>query len=470
MKWIQFLMDRRRIISAIVWAFAIIIPLSGYQKQAFSEENALSLNDCLDIAFKHNQDIEGARLMKNEAGSKLAQAKSKRFPEVKAEASAGYISELNRIGLGDMTVDIPGLSTVTIPGREMEMGENEKADLALSLIQPIYTGGRIESGIKMAQAGFEIACHQISLEENRIRNEVTTLFYQLAKSVEYKKVTIMSRDQIERHLKDAKNMVDQGMLLQSDIYPIDIRRLDTELMIVKADNAISRAKAALSERLGFPPEKELAILVDWGLVPPWPIPENLIRKSGDRQEQRIARKQIEVASAEIDMAKGALKPEVGFMASGHYGYPGFNTTDPDWDTWWQAGVNVSFTIFDMDRKRKEREAAVIKKARFEKMKESVDHKISLDQINARLAYEESYRNMKITREKVLAAEENYRLKNDNFKVGMTTNTDFLDAHMELVKAQADQVVVSAEMRIAWSEFLRAMGEENWTAKSERGEN
>jgi len=459
MRWILFLPGKRIVIGIFVWVFLMLVPLN--ENQVNAEEKPLSLSDCLELALQYNPDIQSARKFKSESGSRLEQAKSVKYPEINAGAKAGYISEMNRITQQDTTVQLPGPSTATIPGREMELGAHEQTDLFLSLTQPIYTGGRIESGIRMAEAGFEAASHQIALEKNRIRNEVTTLFYQLAQSMENKKVAMISRDQIESHLQDTKNLVDQGMLLQSDIYPVNIRRLDTELMIVKAENAISRTKAALSERLGFPPEKEIEITVDWDSTPPWPIPQELAEKNEERHEQRIAEKQIEAASAEIDIAKGALLPEIGFTASGHYGYPGFNSTDPEWDKWWKAGIQVSYPLFDMSKKKHGEKAAVSKKARLKKVKESLDHKISLDQINTRLAYEEACRNMSITREKVLAAEENYRLKNDNFKVGMATNTDFLDAHTELIKAKSEQVLVSAEMRIAWSEFLRAMGKEDW---------
>ena len=100
--------------------------------------------------------------------------------------------------------------------------------------------------------------------------------------------------------------------------------------------------------------------------------------------------------------------------------------------------------------------------------ESVGHKVSLDQINSRLAYEESQRNMAITQQKVLSAQENFRLKNDNFKVGMATNTDFLDAHTELVKARAEEVFVAAETRIAWSDLLRALGKEEGLSARKKG--
>jgi len=447
-------------LSVQVCACVLLVSAIGNPNQADAEEQPLSLRDCIDIALQHNPDIESAKKGKQEAGFKLEQAKSEKYPEIDAGANAGYISEMNRITQQDTTVQF-GPSTATIPGREMELGAHEQTDLFLSLTQPVYTGGRIESGIRMAEAGFDAASNQIALEKTRIQNEVTTLFYQLAQSMENKKIAIISRDQIKSHLQDTQNLVDQGMLLQSDIHPVNIRRLDTELMIVKADNAISRTKAALAERLGFPPEKKIEITVDWDSAPPWPIPETLMEKNEERHEQRIAEKQIEAAAAEIDIAKGALLPEVGFTASGHYGYPGFNSTDPEWDEWWKAGIQVSYPIFDMNKKKHGEKAAVAKKARLAKVKKALDHRIALDQINSRLAYEEACRNLNITQEKVLAAEENYRLKNDNFKVGMATNTDFLDAHSELIKAKSELVLASAEMRITWSEFLRAMGKEDW---------
>lgn len=433
--------------------------LIGITPQLYAEEKPFTLEDCIQLAYKTNPDILNAEIMKKEAGSMLSQANASRYPEITAVATGGYISEQNVMAIGDMTAAIAGLPEISIPGREMEIGAKEKADLSLSLVQPVYTGGRIENGIKMAMAGVHMAALQTSLEKKNIRADVTRIFYQLAQAMEYKKVAVMSLDQIKRHLEDVKNLVDQGMVLKSDIYPVDIRRLDTELMIVKAENAISRTQAALAERMGFSPEKKISIKIDWDSIPPWPVPIQFFTEQVKRDEQKITEKKLEIAASEIDVAKGALKPTVGLSASAHYGYPGFESLDPDWDTWWQAGVNVSFTLFDMNKKREEKNAAIFRKKRLEKTKEALDHKISLDRINARLAYEEAYRNMKISGEKVLSAEENFRLKNDNYKVGMTTNTDFLDAHLELMKAQADKVLSSAELRIAWSDFLRAMGKD-----------
>jgi outer membrane protein TolC len=136
-------------------------------------------------------------------------------------------------------------------------------------------------------------------------------------------------------------------------------------------------------------------------------------------------------------------------------------TEPEWEPWWQAGVNVSWNVFDMDQRKNELNAALAKKTRLEQSKESIDRKIELDRINTRLSYEEAYRKMLIAQEKVVSAQENFNTKENNFKVGMATNTDYLDAHTELMNAKSELTVISAQVRTAWADYLRALGNEEW---------
>jgi len=417
----------------------------------------LTLSECLSIAFKKNLDIDQAKKGRKEASFRVKQAHARNYPEVDIRAGAGYISEMNQIEFSDMSVEAPGLPPMTIPARHIETGDHENADLSVALTQPVYTGGMIEGGIKAAEAGMDGWAYQVALAKSEIRVQVITAFYQLANAIESKRIALASRDQIESHLKDARNLTEQGMMLKSDLLPIDIRRLDTELMIVKAENAISRGQAALAERMGLSPDTKIEISDTRDDSTPWPIPEEFASNIPLRPEQQIIRKQIDAASAEIDIAKGAQRPQVGLEVSGHYGWPGFVATDPQWDTWWQAGMNVSWNIFDMKRRKNEEHAAYVKKERLKQAKTSIANKIALDQINTRLAYKEAYHNMLINKEKVESALENYHTKEDNFKVGMASNTDYLDAHTELMNAQSELSMISAQVQIAWADFLKAMG-------------
>jgi outer membrane protein TolC len=253
----------------------------------------------------------------------------------------------------------------------------------------------------------------------------------------------------------------QGMLIKSELLPIDIRRLDTELMIVQAENSIAKTTSVLAERMGMAPDTPVAIQADWNQYPPWPIPQSLLTTNLIRPEQQISQALVNAAAAEADIAAGAMKPQVGLVTSGHYGWPGFFITQPEWEPWWQAGVNASWNIFDMNQRKNEYNAADAKRMRLEQSRDSLDRKVELERINTRLSYEEAYRKMLIAKEKVTAAQEDFNTKQDNFKVGMASNTDYLDAHKELMKAKSELTIIAAEVQIAWAEYLKAVGIEEW---------
>ena len=170
---------------------------------------------------------------------------------------------------------------------------------------------------------------------------------------------------------------------------------------------------------------------------------------------------MEAAAGEVDIAEGGLLPQVGLTASGHYGWPGFIATQPDWEPSWQTGVQMSWNVFDMDQRKNERNAALAKKSRLEQAQAALDQMIALDRINTRLAYAEACQKLLISKEKVASAQENFVTKEDNFKVGMATNTDFLDAHTELMNAKSELALISAEVQTAWTDYLRAIGIEEW---------
>ncbi len=458
--WISRRMLSRKCTATLVFFFVAIC----LQTPSSAQEKKLTLADCQEIALANNLDIAQVKKIQEEAEFKLKQAKAGNYPEVGIAAAEGYISELNRIGFDSIKVYPEGMPPMTIPGREVSIGEHDRTDLSVLLTQPLYTGGIIQGGIRAAQAGLEGAAHQMALAKSLVRNQVTAAFYNLASAMEYRRIAVSSRDQIQSHLRDAENLLQQGMLLKSDLLPIDIRRLDTELMIVKAENDIARSRAALAERMGVSPDQNIDIEVDWNKEPPWPIPGELLTDPPARPEQQIALQRIEAADAEIDIASGALRPQVGLSVSGHYGWPGFYADEPEWQSWWQAGMNVSWNIFDMARRKNECNAAAAKKSRLFQEKASLDHQIALDRINTRLGYEEAYRKLLISKQKVVSARENFKTKEDNFRVGMATNTDYLDAHTELMNAESELAVISAQVQIAWSDFLRAVGEEDWPEK------
>ena len=417
----------------------------------------LTLEQCLEIALSENPEIARAGYAREEARLLKEEARAGYFPELALGTSAGYRSEVNTTRQDPITIPTgPATPPLTIPGRETEIGDNTTADLSVSLRQSLYTGGAVAAGVKAAEAGLEGAEIQVRLEERDTRRRVIAAFYDLAVAVEMEKIARASVTRITGHLDDAQNMLEQGLILRSDLLPIRMRKLDSDLAVIEAGNAVAKAGAALARSMGLDPEAGIDIAADWNNPPPWPIPSSLAA-AGMREEQQIVDRQIEAADARARAARGARRPQVGLTASAHCGWPGSVGNDPDWDTWWQAGVSASWTIFDMGRRRSQEQSALTRQRQLEQTAKSLDNRIAQERVVARLAYEEACRRQEIMVEKVDTARENYQTKKDHFQVGIATSTDYLDAHTDLLGAEFDLAAARARVRVAWSDYLTSMG-------------
>ena len=132
-----------------------------------AQEVSLSLNDCIILSESNNPyikntyiDIQSARFQKNEVFAEY-------FPRL----------SFRTIGLAsyDYFIDImlgPELGQ-TLRDSEIEGGFTKSGfNASLSLMQPLYAGGRIVTGNKLAKVGIKAAelKHELNLREKRESN------------------------------------------------------------------------------------------------------------------------------------------------------------------------------------------------------------------------------------------------------------------------------------------------------------
>ena len=410
-------------------------------------EESKNLADCIETAIKNNPGFAQTRLLLEEALQRENQARTLEYPYAVFSANSIVTSEENQ-ALMDMG---------QAGEKKMKMGEKERADMALTLSHLLYSGNKIKNGIRSKEAIKESVDCKIEAEKNVLRFDVIKTYYQLAKFLNLKKVNEALKKQIELHKKDAENQVSQGMLLKNEILMIDIRVMDAEQAILTAENGISKMQMLLSEQMGVSLEEKVIPVVNWDVLPPFPVPQRFENSSLNRPEIRMMEKQAKASEWFMEMKKSETKPSVSTYVSGHYGWPGFTTNDPEWAPYWQAGINVSLDVFDRGKTKSEISEARTAWERSQKALEEVSKKIKLDVSTTRFNYGESMKKFQIAKDKKSTAEENLRITTENFRSGLASNSAYLDSQLELMKADNERATLGAELWIAWADYLRALG-------------
>ena len=158
----------------------------------------LSLDSCKALALRNNLEIKNAALDVQAAQEVKKQAFTKYFPNVSVMAGGYYAAKplieygIDDIGNAQARQWLHNLyyeygAAIGLPDR-ISMCENGVMTGAM-LVQPVYMGGQIVNGNKLAKVGVEAAELQGQLTEDRILQQVEE-YYWLIISLQEKKKTL----------------------------------------------------------------------------------------------------------------------------------------------------------------------------------------------------------------------------------------------------------------------------------------
>ena len=107
----------------------------------------------------------------------------------------------------DMALPVPG-----IPPLSMEMLKKGKT-AGVTLVQPVFMGGRIVNGNKLANIGKQVSKYQLSLTEDQVEASVNQYYWQIVALKEKLRTLETLETQLKGIYKDVKAAVDAGLTI-----------------------------------------------------------------------------------------------------------------------------------------------------------------------------------------------------------------------------------------------------------------
>jgi outer membrane protein TolC len=417
----------------------------------------LSLEDCIDRAMERNFELRMRNEDINVAKAGLEIARKSRLPQLKAGASYLRFSEVMSVNISEQMSGLP----LDLPPVQLRFGDEDNYTLNMSLVQPIFTGFRLNNQIISAKSALLAEEAVKEADINQLVYEIKKNYYNYISAVHRKRIAELSLKSVISHLEDVGNFYDQGLTTYNDVLKTKIRKSEMELMISRADNQKFLLKKALMHMLGMPLTDSLSIETnleyrkpDIGLDDA--IDEALVA----RPELTSTASTKNALCAAIRSAQAEFYPSISLVGGYEYGKPGLNKLENEWMDYWTVGISAQWHLWDWgirDEKVQQSRAMVSR----------IEHSESLLLESIRLDVHQAYRKMteydsqvrlhKIIREQ---AEENFRILSDKFNQGLATNTDYLDAETQLTKAKLDEIISLAQHCIAVAGLERSMGRNN----------
>ncbi len=419
-----------------------------------------SLQQLKDSALHNNIAIHSAELSIDAAREQRKEAFTKYFPNISGtglwfNANRGMAkmemnpSEMIPAEMGAMLSQMLPAQALAALANPVSMTMMKNGTIgSLMAVQPVFAGGQIVNGNKLAKVGEDVSRLQLQLSENEVEEKVEQYYWQLV-SLQEKTKTLDAVDTLLANIyKDVDVAVRAGVAMRNDLLQVQLRQNDIESQRLKLENGISIVRLLLAQYCGLrdttftlltPPQQGMEIAAE-GTIAQLP-------------EYQLLEKQVEATGLQKKMAVGQNLPTVAVGA----GYNYHNLMDND-RTFGMVFATVSVPITDwwggshaIKRKKIEHQKAI----------EQLEDNAQLLQIrmqNVRNGVQESYQQLQLSQRGIEQAEENLRLNRDYYRAGTSRMADLLEAQLLYQQACDKHTDAFADHQIKLMEYRHAIGQ------------
>lgn len=423
----------------------------------------LTLDSCKVYALAHNKKLKEARLMVDESEQTKRGAFTNFFPKVSAQAVAmkvnDYLVDVQTPEIDLSVYDgvaanlanattfahVPSVGIRTIDYMNMGM---------VSAIQPLYAGGQIRAGYKLASIGKRINEEALDLSARQVVVVLEEYYWTLV-SLEAKQQTLLSYTLLLNNLlADVQVSFDAGLITKTDLLKIKLKINEIEGNHLQLQNAISLTTMALCQHIGVGYSETIVVKDSlYNQVLPSSLyvdPELALARRGEYMMLNLG---VDAEVLQKKLALGEIMPQLAVGVQGlyldmadtknNYGIAFATLTVPISD-WWGGSHKVKSHAVKVNIARN-----------------NLDEKSELLKLQMAKAFRqlnESYQQIKVAESLSMEAAEQLKVVNDNYTAGIMSTSDLLEAQAMYQQSQDGLIQAKGTYQIQQVHYNNAVAE------------
>ena len=412
----------------------------------------LTLEECIAIALEAQPRIQATLSDYAAARYRVNQAFSPLLPQISGLVSASrseiWSSQTTSAGRTVSAVNQQsGVFGYSLASKQL----SDSFIAQVQFSQLLFDFGKALAATDAARKLAEVAVEDVELQRQLISLTVKEAYTNTLFSQRLIRVQEQAVERAELNLSSAKGFYDVGTQPLSTVVRAEVDVANAKVDLINARNALRTARVALNTALaidaGTPTE-----ITDNLEYEPTTIDRAALRAEALKQspEYRQARLQSAAAEASVQHASRNFLPNIS--GTGSYGGSQLEL-NPNWS----LGLVFSWNIFDggnliaaLDEAKANLGAAAarVKVAELTLIQ-------NLEQ--AEIAVEAAQERIQAAHVLIASSQENFRLAQGRFDVGVGTILELTDAQLALTQAQNTEAQALADYRIALAQLDRAAG-------------
>jgi outer membrane protein TolC len=443
----------------VVLALALFVgsPFSA----AADGERVVDLDECIRLGFAHDAGLHVNELETSIADAKLREIQRQYMPSLSLQG--GY-SRLSELATSSLSSDVsfggapPMPVTITFPPYL-----DNSTSIRLELQQPLFTGMRIASSVRQAEALRDSSRGDLGRSRLDLRYSIAEAFWGLTRAKTQREAINQSVAQAESHLADARKLLDQGAATNNDVLQAEMRLEDARIELASAQNVLDIARVRLALLIGVPWDTALDVPdtpSQYVERPQESMADLVARALANRPEIQSARSQVSAQEAGLDVARAGLFPSVFITGDYTLANPNlrvFPQTNQFVGTW-SIGLLASIDVGRYPQVLAQEEQAQSKLTQAQESSRQLADVVTTDVIRAYLTLSEAAGRLASLRQETAQAEENDRVTQERYRQGVALSSESLDAQTFVVNARLREDGALFDCLVAKAALARAVGE------------
>ena len=409
-----------------------------------SYADVLTLPEGLRLATENNRLVRITQREEAVSEADTLIARAKLLPTINASFTQTFLAHQPEAIFGQQTVP---------------MSEKDYLSYSLNIQQTLYDFRGNASRYEAIKFIFETKKFDTKRVRNLVALEFGLIYFDLLESEKMILVAEKEVERLESHLRDAKNLYDEGIITKNDLLQAEVRLSDARQRSVAVRNLRTINMSRLNNAMDRPLKTDFQVM-DVKETPSDSLLTLDMEKAWERAEEQ--RPEIQI----VDITLKSLDSEEVEKRSEYYpkffmqgGYDFIENRYQVHEGNWALTAGVSLNLFSGGSTKAE-----VSKIRQQRLKLSEQKNKLIDEI--KLEVEKYILDLKTAREKITVtkdavsqAEENLRINRIRYGEGVGTATEVLDAVTLLTIAETNFYKSLYDFKRAEAGILYSMGKD-----------
>jgi len=444
--------------TAILTVGVLIFPLFSTSAKA----QTLSLDSCKTLALLNNHKIKEAAYDVTQSKQQKNAAFTNYFPKVNASGFAFKASDyLVKAKIPSMNLPVYDGNPVNllnptqfayVPSIPINLLDYMNVATIMAT-QPVFAGGQIINGNRLAKVGYEINLEKQNLTNTDVLVRTEELYWAVIALREKTKTLSSYRRLLDTLQRDVSVAHKAGLVQRNDLLKVELKLNEVEINALKLRNGIDMTQRALCQQIGIIYDSTLT-LIDPQTEPV--LPQQFYMQPGtavsNRSEIKMLSQAVVAEELQKKMTLGGNLPTAAIGVAGFY-VDAMNSSTTNAVAFATVSIPISDWWGGIHKIRQNQ--AKVESARNKLAETSELLTLQIEQANNEL--NEYYFQAGIAQKSVEQARENMKVTNDNYTAGISSMSDLLEAQSVYQNALDNLIEARCNYQVKKARYFQATG-------------